>query len=245
MPSDPWTPAARAAVERFDPEHTLFRDFATLVVASGSRFIMQGLNQVQIEGRENYTRARELQRGGRGLLTFSNHVGLFDDPWLLACFAAPRWRDLRWISADALNFFGSPLKAAISSMGKAVPIVRGAGIDQPGMRFLSERLEAGDWVHVFPEGGRSREPDATLRLPLKDGLATLVERTHPVLLPFHHRGMHRVLPIGARLPRAGHTVSVRFAEPLEGVQELADTGTEAIMDWATRALVQLEARARA
>lgn len=34
---------------------------------------------------------------------------------------------------------------------------RGAGLDQAGMRAAEARLAAGDWVHVFPEGTRSRD----------------------------------------------------------------------------------------
>ena len=34
---------------------------------------------------------------------------------------------------------------------------RGAGLAQPGMAAAEARLAAGDWVHVFPEGTRSRD----------------------------------------------------------------------------------------
>ena len=34
---------------------------------------------------------------------------------------------------------------------------RGAGLEQAGMRAAEARLAAGDWVHVFPEGTRSRD----------------------------------------------------------------------------------------
>lgn len=33
---------------------------------------------------------------------------------------------------------------------------RGLGLDQPAMWAAEERLSAGDWVHIFPEGTRSK-----------------------------------------------------------------------------------------
>ena len=34
---------------------------------------------------------------------------------------------------------------------------RGAGLQQPGMLAAEQRLAAGDWVHVFPEGTRTKD----------------------------------------------------------------------------------------
>jgi monolysocardiolipin acyltransferase len=201
---------------------------------------MRVLNRVELHGAERLAAARARQAEGRGLLTFSNHVALFDDPWLLACFAEPEWSRLRWISVDALNFFGSPAKARVFNAGKCVPVVRGAGVDQPGMRFLAERLAAGDWVHVFPEGGRSREPDGRLQRPLKTGVALLVQQARPLLLGFYHHGMREVLPIGARLPRIGNTVSVRFAEVHDSADGLSEERLESITDWIEQSLLELQ-----
>jgi len=40
---------------------------------------------------------------------------------------------------------------------QVLPVERGRGMDQPGMRAAERRLAAGDWVHIFPEGTRSRD----------------------------------------------------------------------------------------
>ena len=37
-----------------------------------------------------------------------------------------------------------------------LPVERGTGLSQFGMRVAQSRLAAGDWVHIFPEGTRSR-----------------------------------------------------------------------------------------
>ncbi|HCH65286.1 MAG: hypothetical protein CL927_08985 [Deltaproteobacteria bacterium] len=236
-----WTPQVNAAVARFDPGATRLRRAVAMGVAGLSRVLMLRLNRVDIHGRSRLDEARALQEPGRGLLTFSNHVSLFDDPWLLSCFSGAEWVALRWIAADAINFFGSPWKARLFNAGKAVPIVRGAGIDQPGMTFLVERLQAGDWVHIFPEGGRSREPEGRLRRPLKAGLAELVQRSKPLLLGFHHRGMHAVAPIGSWVPRIGQRVRVRFGEPKDSTSLASDP--RALMQWVEAELLRLEALA--
>jgi len=38
-----------------------------------------------------------------------------------------------------------------------MPIERGKGIDQPLMDDVIRKLDEGDWVHMFPEGTRSRD----------------------------------------------------------------------------------------
>ena len=44
-------------------------------------------------------------------------------------------------------------------------------MDQPGMRAAEARLNAGDWVHVFPEGTRSRDGKMG---PIRRGIGHLV-----------------------------------------------------------------------
>jgi monolysocardiolipin acyltransferase len=211
------------------------RRAVTASVVWASRWWMQRRNHVDTTGAEALPLA--LARG-RGVLTFSNHVSLFDDPLLTSCIAGGAWEDVRWIGADAQNFFGDRWRARLFAAGKCVPIERGAGLDQPGMHFLAERLSAGDWVHLFPEGGRSRDP-GRLQLPLKAGLGALVRDARPLLLPFVHRGMHEVLPIGARVPRQGHAVRLRFGPLTDSDEGLADQTLEDITTWATDTLVRL------
>jgi monolysocardiolipin acyltransferase len=205
----------QAALARFRPANTVYSRAMIGAVTWLSRHVMTRRNTLHIEGQGSFdaVRTRAL-RGGSGLLTFSNHVSLFDDPLLVACFGPTKYDELRWVGADALNFFGGPVRASIFGAGKCVPIVRGAGVDQLGLAFLRERLRAGDWVHYFPEGGRTRDPAARLRASLKSGIGRLVVDASPVALAFVHAGMENVLPIGARFPKKGQTVRLRFGAPV-------------------------------
>ncbi|HEU4760535.1 MAG TPA: lysophospholipid acyltransferase family protein [Dehalococcoidia bacterium] len=202
-----------AAVRRWQPGQRWYHPLIAAAVINLSKLVMRGMNTLAIEGSERFQTLQ--QRGGRGLLTFGNHVSLFDDPLLVSNFGLGRYRDVRWVAADALNFFGSPFKAWLFTAGKSVPIVRGAGIEQPGLRFLRERLEEGAWVHVFPEGGRTRDRRALMTHPFKAGIGRLMAEARPLALPFYHYGMHAVLPVGAKLPRRGKTVRLVFGETID------------------------------
>lgn len=227
----------RAALARWRPEPSLKKHLGTPVVVTACRVLVQVFNRLDTVNLEAFQAA---QATGRPLLTFSNHTSLFDDPWLVSTFSSRRWSKTRWCATDALNFFDNPVSARFFSFGRGVPIVRGAGVDQVGMQFLEERLRKGDWVHIFPEGGRSRTP-GHLALPLKTGMAHLVKATRPLLLPFHHRGMEEILPIGAVVPRVGRHVKLTFGDVYDSDEGLASESVEAITEWATERLLELQA----
>ncbi len=107
-------------------------------------------------------------------------------------------------------------------------------------------------MHIFPEGGRTRDPDARMRLPFKAGIGQLIADAKPVLMPFYHYGMHRILPIGRTVPKAGHSVTVRFGEAtqvdddwLAGHEEAGADGPKGLYrrlaDWSQDVLLGLEA----
>jgi monolysocardiolipin acyltransferase len=205
--------AEERAVGRWNPRSRWYHPLIGSAVIAASRFITRVMNRQDIEGREHFEAVQH--RGGRGLLTFSNHVSLFDDPLLTSNLVRGPYRDVRWVGADALNFFGSPFKSWLFTAGKCTPIVRGGGIEQPGMFLLRDRLLAGDWVHLFPEGGRTRDPEGRLRPEFKPGIGWLIAETHPIALPFYHVGMQAVLPVGSTRPRSGHRVRLQFGPPLD------------------------------
>ena len=201
------------AVDRWKPGRKWYNHFVAAVVIRLSKFLMTTMNSLNIEGLEKFESLKHRQ--GRGLLTFSNHVSLFDDPILPPNFGLPRYEEIRWAATDAINFFGSPFLAWFFTSGKGVPIVRGAGLDQPGFHFLLDRLREGQWVHIFPEGGRTRHPLALMTHPFKSGIGRMMAETQPIALPYYHYGMHEILPIGSKVPRRGKAVRIVFGDPID------------------------------
>ena len=132
------------------------------------------------------------------------------------------YENVRWVGADAINFFGSAPKAWFFTAGRAAPIVRGGGINQPGMHLLRDRLLAGDWVHMFPEGGRTRDPEGRMMPEFKNGIGWLIAQAKPLVLPFYHYGMQSILPVGSSRPRSGKRVRVVFGEPMDCNAEWID-----------------------
>jgi monolysocardiolipin acyltransferase len=196
------------AIRHWLPEDHWYKSPLCTTVVNLSRFIMQVMNTVEFRDRDRWDAL--LTDRTRGILSFSNHTSLFDDPLLISNLGTTRYPEVRWIAADHRNFFGSKLKGIIFSAGKCVPIIRGGGLEQPGFEFLTERLKRGDWVHIFPEGGRTRDADARLRTPFKIGIGRLMVEARPIVMPFYHRGMETILPIGRAFPRRGKRVVVQF-----------------------------------
>lgn len=102
---------------------------------------------------------------------------------------------------------------------KVLPVERGAGMFQPGLAAAEARLRAGDWVHIFPEGTRSK--DGARIGPVRKGVGRLVaacargDAPPPLVVPFVHAGMHEVMPRGALVPRTGKDVRVAVGAPVE------------------------------
>lgn len=202
----------------WNSDHQWFHPLICDSVSSLSRLIIARLNRVTFKGKERWDElfephGRRFERSKtQGLLSFSNHVSLFDDPLLIATLGVIKYRQARWIAADHINFFNNKLKGLIYSGGKCVPIIRGGGLNQLGFDFLIDRLKQGDWVHIFPEGGRSRKEDHSLHLPLKTGIGKLIEKAAPIVIPFYHYGMQNVMPIGSMLPKLRQEITIQFGD---------------------------------
>jgi monolysocardiolipin acyltransferase len=202
-------------------------------VAAASKLFMQGLSTTTVEGGAVLT-AAQARPPGQPLITVSNHVAAMDDPLLLAALTPIRnvfeAGGMRWSLCATDRCFKGPLMAAFFRAGQVLPVERGKGLDQPGMRAAENRLAAGDWVHIFPEGTRS--PNGSAMGPLRSGVGRLVAacESPPLVVPIVHAGMEAVMPRGRSLPVPGQQVRVLVGDPIPVDDLLAAADAQAWPD---------------
>jgi 1-acyl-sn-glycerol-3-phosphate acyltransferase len=156
-----------------------------------------------------------------GVIVASNHLSIADPPLIcLAVWRAVRRRIRYMAKAEAME---TPI------MGTALRVYGGFGVrrgqaDREAYRMSRAVLASGDWLGLAPEGTRSRTGILGVPMP---GVALLAVRSGAPVLPVGIAGSERTWPIGARRPRFGTTVTIRFGPSLDLRSVERDVGPEA------------------
>lgn len=256
-----------------------FRVRSRSYLVGGTFNLINLMTRYDVEGREHLLEAVERAASrGRGLITVSNHVSLFDDPmvlvkvlrlrnfnvqtkcwWSTACasnfnpqgkglgarvtrwfnevsnmvFMARAykgckatelpdslvgmlggrlgWKRLEMLEAKAREE-GLDLEAYLRKFVTARPGEQPTSLDQPGMLEACARVNVGDWLHFFPEAGRSR--NLSLR-PARPGVGKVIYHAPEAeVVPLCFYGTQDVLPVGAVFPRPFRRVVVSVGRPL-------------------------------
>ncbi|XP_051227962.1 uncharacterized protein [Lolium perenne] len=204
---------------------------AVPLIGNACHIFMHGLNTVQIYGAEKLQQALKERPKGKPLLTVSNHVAAMDDPFVIASLLPPsimlEAQKLRWTLCATDRCFTNPVLSTFFRSVKVLPVSRGEGIYQKGMDMALSKLNNGGWVHIFPEGSRSRDGGKTIS-PAKRGVGRLVMDADslPVVVPFVHTGMQDIMPVGKRIPRTGKTVIVVVGDPINFDDLIADSSDD-------------------
>ncbi|KAG6427313.1 hypothetical protein SASPL_111555 [Salvia splendens] len=197
----------------------LVQAVAVPVLGNVCHVFMHGLNRVQIFGAENLQQVVLHRPENKSLITVSNHVASMDDPLVISSLLPPSMlfdaNGLRWTLCASDRCFKNPVTSAFFKSVKVLPVSRGDGIYQKGMDLAISKLNRGGWVHIFPEGSRSRNGGKTMG-SAKRGIGRLVldADNTPIVVPFVHTGMQEVMPVGAMFPRVGKTVTVLVGDPI-------------------------------
>ena len=211
---------------------------------------MRGFNSFTMWGADKLENAVRERDHAVPLLTVSNHVSAGDDPLMLApLLPLHLWFDgqsVKWTFCASNRCFTSPALSRMFSFLKILPLYRNVGLEESGLGAGLERLQRGDWIHIFPEGTRNTTSEKSLHR-CRPGVGFLIAESPecPIVIPMVHSGMEGILPKGASGLKTGNEVFVLVGDPLDFRDRLAyhrENGTPKVViyqDIAARVGVEL------
>lgn len=167
-----------------------------------------------------------------GVIVASNHLSILDPPLITVSVARLIGRQVRYMAkAEA---FDMPVVGSILRAYGGFGVRRGRA-DREAYRAAQEVLASGAWLGLAPEGTRSRT--GHLGEP-KPGVALLAVRSGATVLPVGISGSDRAWPVGARLPRPGSRVTIRFGTPYRPAAANGDADRRGALEAESEALMR-------
>lgn len=203
-------------------------DVSGRLFAFGARLLVRALTlgRVRVEGLD---RLRADPRLAGPAIVVANHVSNLDPPLVGGWLAGGLGRRLAFLAKEQL-FRGV---VGRFMLGQGMIPVRAGRSDVDALRKARSVLQRGGIIVVFPEGTRS--PDGVIGEAFA-GAAMLAAHPDAWIVPVGVGDTDLLMPRGARLPRFGTRVTVRFGEPfrLELDPSLSrraalEAGSEALM----------------
>ncbi|KAI0357101.1 acyltransferase-domain-containing protein [Trametes cingulata] len=204
------------------------------IVGLGSKALMNigFCSSVTVHGLENLLNAlkSDERNRGRGIITMSNHISTLDDPVAWGVLPARFYRDsrmTRWTLGASDIMFTNPVFSTFFRCGQVIETFRGKGIFQPAIDSAIEKVNQGEWIHLFGEGKVNQNssdpnhPDAARLLRFKWGVGRIMMEAQkpPVIIPMWLTGFDKLMPEGRPfpynfIPKPGADLSVTFGEPV-------------------------------
>ncbi|KAI0667414.1 acyltransferase-domain-containing protein [Trametes maxima] len=215
------------------------------IVGLGSKALMNigFCSSVTVNGLDNLVKALESEErnNGRGIVTMSNHISTLDDPVAWGVLPAHYYRNsrmTRWTLGASDIMFTNPVFSTFFRYGQVIETFRGKGIFQPAIDTAVEKLNRGDWIHLFGEGRVNQDSsdpsssNAARLIRFKWGIGRIMMEAQkpPVIVPMWLTGFDKLMPEGRPfpynfVPKPGAALSVTFGEPVpvSDIQEALDT----------------------
>lgn len=199
--------------------------------------------------REVWDDAAALPQHG-GMVLVSNHVSYLD---VLAVGRYIIWSG-RWPRyLGKAELWKTPVVGWFARKCHQIPVLRNSAQARDALAPAQAALERGECVGIYPEGGRTRDPDLW-PMTARTGVARLALATGVPVIPTANWGTHRIMP-GRKLtwPRLWprKTVRVVMGEPVELADlhgrtdvEAMRIATERIMDAVTGLVEELRGEPR-
>ena len=224
------------------PIGKVVRYFNQVLMGSLFAFIVRVQNKFRTHRLKTLTDLVWKRPHKRGLLSVSNHLSVMDDPGLFAA-CLPWWRlpnsKFRWTICTEDVFFANPFVQKLLGAGNGLPLDRSGSLEQPMFQRFQEKLDNGNWCHIFPEGRvwqRWRYNDTDTHLgKFKFGVGKLIAhcKNQPIVVPFFHKGMDMVVPEKVTknlkkpsvpkslIPKTGQDVTMWVGEPIDFTEKIA------------------------
>lgn len=240
-------PVPENAVEK--ALYTLSRYITVYTIGQLSSIFHNLANKPEVLDRHKLDRFIAFSRNGQPLVTVSNHESMVDDPSGMSTMVPHSVRmspyRMRWGACSEYQCYRrGEAFATMVTAGNTLPMQVGASMYQWGMAGLADKLDEGEWVHLFPEGriwqefGKTRRREdgrwclpsgrcsaPWLKLgPFKWGVGKLIANSAvvPIVVPYFTMGLSTFMPQRSKdddlredAPRFGSDITFKVGDPVE------------------------------
>lgn len=161
--------------------------------------------------KEEWDDAAQLPKEG-GVLVVGNHVSYAD---VLATGRYLIWHG-RWPRyLGKAELWKIPVVSYFAKACGQIPVHRGTAHARDALSSAEAALKRGECVSIYPEGGRTHDPDLWPQTA-RSGAGRLALATGVPVIPIANWGTHEIMP-GKRLtwPRLGARIQIKMGDPVD------------------------------